>query len=92
MTQKEIRLIDTINREGLDNFMCGIETCNHSNDTRYMYGTEQHRNIPPHIYIYRRKNDKPIICVEVVAPDALIVNKNGLVIDLYFIEMEGGEQ
>lgn len=57
MTQKELRIIDTINREGIDNFEWGItdsilDTDHYGITPCDLAKENKVEELPPHIYIY----------------------------------------
>lgn len=90
MTQKEINIINAISRSEMDNSMWGISNRTDSMDVRHLYGAENHRVVPPHIYVYRSDVNELNIPVTVEAPDFTVQDEWGNVIDLYFMDMEGG--
>ena len=52
MTEREITIIDRLNRLGVDNTMWGVVR----NDgwlTNELHGTDQHVTVPAHIYVHR---------------------------------------
>lgn len=85
MTQKEIILINALNRSGLDNSMWGVNSENL--DSKVLYGTEVYVELPPHIYVYRTIDFIPEIDMSVMRPDMTLVDNYGSYIDLYFIDI-----
>lgn len=89
MTQKEISVINAINCSGIDNQIWGILCRTDSMDVRHLFGANQFRVVPPHIYVYRGKDDAFRVKVKGIEPDCTVEDETGEAIDLYFIEMEG---
>ena len=85
MTEREITIIDRLNRLGVDNTMWGVV----SQDgwlTSELHGTDQHVTVPAHIYVHR-EDPKHAALDPDVHPDATLISSSG-VIDLYFIGKE----
>lgn len=85
MTEREITIIDRLNRLGVDNTMWGVV----SHDgwlTSELHGTDQHVTVPAHIYVHR-EDPKHAALDPDVKPDATLISSSG-VIDLYFIGRE----
>lgn len=86
MTEREITIIDRLNRLGVDNAMWGVV----SQDgwlTSELHGTDQHVTVPAHIYVHR-EDPKHAALDPDVQPDATLISRDGSVIDLYFIGRE----
>ena len=86
MTEREITIIDRLNRLGVDNAMWGVV----SHDgwlTSELHGTDQHVAVSAHIYVHR-EDPKHAALDPDVQPDATLISRDGSVIDLYFIGRE----
>lgn len=86
MTEKEIKLINALNRSGLDNSMWGISS--EKFDSKVLYGTKEYVELPPHIYVYRTIDFIPEINMSVMRPDMTLVDNYGSYIDIYFIDIQ----
>lgn len=86
MTQKEIILINALNRSGLDNSMWGVNSKN--SDSKVLYGTEEYVELPPHIFVYRTFDYIPAIDMSVMRPDMTLVDDYRSYIDIYFIDIQ----
>ena len=86
MTEKEIKLINALNRSGLDYSMWGVNSENL--DSKVLYGTEEYVELPPHIYVYRTFNYIPAIDMGVMRPDMTLVDNYRSYIDIYFIDIQ----
>lgn len=86
MTEREITIIDRLNRLGVDNAMWGVVS-HDGRLTSELHGTDQHVTVPAHIYVHR-EDPKHAALDPDVQPDATLISRDGSVIDLYFIGRE----
>ena len=88
MTQKEIKLINAINVDGISNEMWGIVSTPVTGRDFFGFEAEPAASavIPPHIYVYRECEEQQVR--NDITPDLTTKDKFGQVIDLYYITEE----
>lgn len=91
MTQKEFRIIRSVEANCTDNECWGIWRASNSLEA---HGTVENVEIPyPHIYVYRGRDDKyPLLKYfqepDFPDPDLTLETLDGQTIDFYYIKME----